>query len=276
MYSETVIEHFSNPQNLHSMRDADAMGSVGDPACGDTIAMFIKVEDNVIQDISCLVFGCCASIATSSMTTVLAKWKTLEEALKITEEDIINALGGLPENKVHCSNLGISALRQAIENYYDAEKRLPRNEILIIGTEPPCPRCALLTNVMTKKIEEIGISASVRHIAYTSIEATDYAEKSGLIAGTAKDVARVCNMKLDTQNISAVINGFRPNTDCEFYEYNKYKWSKDLDAILRPFEERAKDNGIMMTPVIIINGEIKHQGSVPEMSEISSWLNSFK
>lgn len=119
MYSETVIEHFTNPRNLHSMRDADAMGSVGDPACGDTIAMFIKVKDNIIDEISCLVFGCCASIATSSMTTVLAKGKTFEEALKITEDDIVHALGGLPENKVHCSNLGVGALRKAIDNYYE-------------------------------------------------------------------------------------------------------------------------------------------------------------
>ena len=104
------------PQNTHSMPDADVEGSYGDPSCGDYLTVYLKVKDNRIEEISYLVFGCCASIATSSMTSVLAKGKTLEEALNITEEDIIQALDGLPENKVHCSNLGVGALRSAIEN----------------------------------------------------------------------------------------------------------------------------------------------------------------
>lgn len=106
------------PQNAYSMPDAHAEGSVGDPACGDSLTFYLKIEDNHIQEISYLVFGCCGAIATSSMTSVLAKGKSLEKALKITEEDIINALDGLPENKMHCSNLGVSALRKAISNYY--------------------------------------------------------------------------------------------------------------------------------------------------------------
>lgn len=105
------------PQNAYSMPDADAEGSFGDPACGDALTIYIKVKENCIQEISYLVFGCCASIATSSMTSVLAKGKSIDEALRITEEDVINALNGLPENKVHCSNLGVSALHNAIANY---------------------------------------------------------------------------------------------------------------------------------------------------------------
>jgi len=119
MYSEKVMEHFMSPQNAYSMPDANAQGIYGDPSCGDALIIFLKVQDNVIQEISYLVFGCCASIATSSMTSVLAKGKRLDDALKITEEDIIKALDGLPENKVHCSNLGVSALRKAINNYYE-------------------------------------------------------------------------------------------------------------------------------------------------------------
>ena len=107
------------PQNAHSMPDANAEGSYGDPSCGDYLTVYLKVKDNRIEEISYLVFGCCASIATSSMTSVLAKGKTLEEALNITEEDIIQALDGLPENKVHCSNLGVSALHNAINNYLE-------------------------------------------------------------------------------------------------------------------------------------------------------------
>ena len=110
------------PQNAHSMPDANAEGSYGDPSCGDYLTVYLKVKDNRVEEISYLVFGCCASIATSSMTSVLAKGKTLDEALNITEEDIIQALDGLTENKVHCSNLGVSALRNAIENYLNKNR----------------------------------------------------------------------------------------------------------------------------------------------------------
>lgn len=112
------------PQNAYSMPDADAVGEVGDPACGDSIKMFIKINNNYISEISYLVFGCCASIATSSITSVLAKGKTLDEALKITEQEVIDALDGLPEQKIHCSNLGVSALRKAINYYIDKNRDL--------------------------------------------------------------------------------------------------------------------------------------------------------
>jgi nitrogen fixation NifU-like protein len=110
------------PQNAYSMPDADAEGSYGDPSCGDYLTVYLKVKDNRVEESSYLVFGCPASTATSSMTSVLAKGKTLEKALNITEEDIIQALDGLPENKVHCSNLGVSALRNAIENYLNKNR----------------------------------------------------------------------------------------------------------------------------------------------------------
>jgi nitrogen fixation NifU-like protein len=110
------------------MPGADAEGSYGDPSCGDYLTFYIKVENNRITDISYLVFGCSASIATSSMTSVIAKGKSLEEALIISEEDIIEALDGLPEHKVHCSNLGVSALRNAINNYLNTERMENQNE----------------------------------------------------------------------------------------------------------------------------------------------------
>ena len=117
MYSEKVIEHFMCPQNVGSMPDADGEGTVGDPNCGDCLTIYVKVRDEIIIDISFLVFGCTASVATSSMTTVLAKGKNLRIALEITEQDIIDSLGGLPKAKQHCSNLGVGALRKAIQNY---------------------------------------------------------------------------------------------------------------------------------------------------------------
>jgi len=117
-FNENVIDHFMSPRNAGTMPDADAVGSSGDPRCGDALTLYIKVKDNVISEISFLVFGCGAAIATSSMTTVLVKGKTLEEAYQLTDEDITNALGGLPEHKLHCSILGANALKQAVENYH--------------------------------------------------------------------------------------------------------------------------------------------------------------
>jgi len=110
------------------MADADGEGTCGDPACGDSLTIYIKVKDNVIAEISFLVFGCVAAIASSSMTTELAKGKTLEEALKITDTDIADALGGLPAFKMHCSVLGATALKNAIKNYYSRNQIMPGSD----------------------------------------------------------------------------------------------------------------------------------------------------
>lgn len=123
-FTDKVIEHFTSPKNVGSMDDADGIGSFGDLGCGDFLTIYIKVKDNVIVDISFLVFGCVAAIATSSITTELVKGKTLEYALKLTDKDIAEALGGLPENKMHCSVLGASALKGAIEDYYSNVNKL--------------------------------------------------------------------------------------------------------------------------------------------------------
>ncbi len=117
-FTDLVIDHFMCPRNVGSMPDADGEGTCGDPGCSDSLTIYIKVKDNVITDISFLVFGCVAAVASSSMTTELAKGKTLEEALRITNTDIADALGGLPEYKMHCSVLGATALKNAIESYY--------------------------------------------------------------------------------------------------------------------------------------------------------------
>lgn len=117
MYSEMVMQHFTSPQNVGSIPDADGVGSIGEPGCGDNCVIFIKVTENVISDVRFLIFGCGAAIACGSMTTVLSKGKTIQEALKITEQDIIAALDGLPEKKQHCSNLGVAALQSAIHDY---------------------------------------------------------------------------------------------------------------------------------------------------------------
>ncbi|MFC2059205.1 Fe-S cluster assembly scaffold protein NifU [Chloroflexota bacterium] len=117
MYSDLVLEHFANPRNVGSIPDADGVGLVGNPVCGDTMKMFIKVKENLIDDIKFQTFGCGAAIATSSMITEMVKGKTLEEARKITNKAVAEALGGLPPVKMHCSNLAADAVHKAIDDY---------------------------------------------------------------------------------------------------------------------------------------------------------------
>ena len=117
MYSEKVLEHFKNPHNVGELKDADAEGTVGNPVCGDLMTMYIKVKDDRIADIKFKTYGCGAAIATSSMTTELAKGKTVDEALEITRQSVADALEGLPPVKMHCSNLAADALHEAIMDY---------------------------------------------------------------------------------------------------------------------------------------------------------------
>lgn len=122
MYSDKVMEHFRSPRNMGEIKDADGVGTVGNPVCGDMMTIYIKVGNNRLEDIKFKTFGCGAAIATSSMITELAKGKTLEEALKITRKDVADALEGLPTVKMHCSNLASDALKAAIEDYYKKQK----------------------------------------------------------------------------------------------------------------------------------------------------------
>ncbi|MGQ9531254.1 MAG: Fe-S cluster assembly scaffold protein NifU [Desulfotomaculales bacterium] len=117
MYTDIVMEHFQNPRNVGEIPDADGVGQIGNPACGDIIKVFIKVEDGIITDAKFKTFGCAAAIATSSIMTEMAKGKTVEEALRITHRHVAEALGGLPPKKMHCSNLAADALHAAIRDY---------------------------------------------------------------------------------------------------------------------------------------------------------------
>lgn len=117
MYSQKVIEHFMNPKNVGEIPDADGVGIEGNPVCGDMMYLYIKVRDNLIEDIKFKTFGCAAAIAVSSILTEMVKGKTIDEAMKLTKEEIVAELGGLPPQKVHCSVLGLDALKKAIEDY---------------------------------------------------------------------------------------------------------------------------------------------------------------
>ena len=122
IYSDKVMEHFTNPRNVGEIENPDGVGEEGNPICGDVMAFYIKVKNNRLEDVKFKTFGCGAAIAVSSMVSEMAIGKTLDEAMKITPGIVADMLEGLPKNKLHCSNLGAQALHKAIENYRDKKK----------------------------------------------------------------------------------------------------------------------------------------------------------
>ena len=135
MYSEKVMDHFANPRNVGELPDANGVGEVGNPKCGDIMRMYLKIEDNRIADVKFKTFGCGAAIATSSMATELVKGKSLEEALKLTNAAVVEALEGLPPVKIHCSVLAEQAIKAAISDYYT---RLGIDPLPIVGEIRDC------------------------------------------------------------------------------------------------------------------------------------------
>ena len=131
MYSDKVIEHFSNPRNVGEIEDASGSGTVGNPKCGDIMKMDIKVEDGIITDVKFKTFGCGAAIATSSMATEMVKGKSIDEALELTNQAVAEALGGLPPVKMHCSMLAEQAIHAALWDYSQ------KKGITIEGLQPP-------------------------------------------------------------------------------------------------------------------------------------------
>ena len=118
LYSEKVFDHFSNPRNVGEIEDANGVGEVGNARCGDIMKMYLKIEDGIIKDVKFKTFGCGAAIATSSMATEMIKGKPLDEALKLTNKAVVEALDGLPAVKIHCSVLAEQAVKAAISDYY--------------------------------------------------------------------------------------------------------------------------------------------------------------
>ena len=132
MYNDKVIEHYSNPRNVGAIEDALGIGEVGNPVCGDIMKMYLKIENNIIVDVKFKTFGCGAAIATSSISTEMIKGKTIEEALKLSNKDVVNELGGLPPVKLHCSVLAEEAIRNAIADYYRKQGGKTEEEIVAI------------------------------------------------------------------------------------------------------------------------------------------------
>lgn len=150
------------------------------------------------------------------------------------------------------------------------------HQIVIIGTDPPCPRCGLLFNAAAGKVQELNIPAEVVHWTYTDAEAGEFAGSMGLEAGTAKDVAKRINREIDKTELDKLLKEAQPDPGNPYSEYNDCGWSPELDEFLRLFEARAGEAGILMTPVLLINGELKHQGSVPELQQLEEWLLALK
>lgn len=136
LYAETVMDHFTHPRNVGEIPDADGVGEVGNAKCGDIMKMYLKIKDDRIEDVKFETFGCGSAIASSSMATELIKGKTIEEALAVTNKQVVDALGGLPAYKLHCSVLAEESIKAAVKNYYD------RNNIPYDHSKfPDCEHC---------------------------------------------------------------------------------------------------------------------------------------
>lgn len=138
LYSDKVMDHFANPRNVGEIEDADGIGEVGNAKCGDIMKMYIKVDGGVISDVKFKTFGCGAAVATSSMATEMIKGKTIDEALKLTNKAVVEALEGLPPQKLHCSVLAEQAMKSAISDYY---KRQGIDPTPIVGEIGECEAC---------------------------------------------------------------------------------------------------------------------------------------
>ncbi len=138
IYSEKVMDHFTNPRNVGEIENADGIGEVGNAKCGDIMKMYLKIDGNVITDVKFKTFGCGAAVATSSMATELIKGRTIDEALQLTNKAVMEALDGLPAVKVHCSVLAEQAIKSALWNYYEKQGVDPEP---IIGKVPDCEDC---------------------------------------------------------------------------------------------------------------------------------------
>ena len=136
LYTETVMDHFMHPRNVGSIENADGVGEVGNAKCGDIMKMYLKIKDNVIEDVKFETFGCGSAIASSSIATEMIKGKTIDEALAVTNQQVVDALGGLPAHKLHCSVLAEEAIKSAVKDYYD------RNGIAYDHSKfPDCESC---------------------------------------------------------------------------------------------------------------------------------------
>jgi nitrogen fixation NifU-like protein len=144
VYNDLVMDHFMHPRNVGEIENADGVGEEGNPVCGDMMTFYIKVKDDKLEDVKFKTFGCGAAIAVSSIVSEMAKGMTLDEAMKLTPASVAEKLGGLPKNKLHCSNLGAQALHRAIDNYKQKQAQAAGqkyNPMAFEDAEHNCPHC---------------------------------------------------------------------------------------------------------------------------------------
>lgn len=149
MYSEKVVDYYTNPRNVGEIKNASGIGEVGNPICGDVMKIYLKIENEIIKDVKFKTYGCGAAIAASSVTTEIIKGKTIKEALEITNEQVVTELGGLPPIKLHCSVLAEEAIKTAIADYYKKQGVLSEEEIekiCKISKENMCSKCCTVEN----------------------------------------------------------------------------------------------------------------------------------
>ena len=137
LYSEKVMDHFTNPRNVGEMENADGIGEVGNAKCGDIMKIYLKIDNNIITDVKFNTFGCGSAIASSSMATEMIKGKSVDEALELTNKAVVEALDGLPPHKIHCSVLAEEAVKAALKDYYE-KNNIPYDKTLF----PDCDSCA--------------------------------------------------------------------------------------------------------------------------------------
>ncbi|MBN2853707.1 MAG: thioredoxin family protein [Clostridia bacterium] len=146
------------------------------------------------------------------------------------------------------------------------------HKIIVIGTDPPCPRCGILLRAVEEEVKELGIDADVIHMNYTDDEARKIADQLGLIPGTAKDVLRKQNSDFDFNRFSKIKKNYLSEENTEYQKYNSFNWTYELDEFLRPFEKAAKEQGILMTPIMVIDDVLIHMGSVPRLKKLKEIL----
>ena len=146
LYSDKVMDHFKNPRNVGEIPDADGVGEVGNAKCGDIMKMYLKIKDNVIEDVKFETFGCGSAIASSSMATEMIKGKTIEEALAVSNKEVVEALDGLPAHKLHCSVLAEEAIKTAVKDYYD-KNNIPYDH----SRFPDCENCVFRFQLLIRK-----------------------------------------------------------------------------------------------------------------------------
>jgi len=186
LYSNTVMDHFMNPRNVGEIEDPDGIGEVGNPVCGDMMTFMITVKDDHIEDVKFKTFGCGAAIAVSSMVSELAMGKTLDEAMKITNAQVAEELGGLPKNKMHGSNLGADALHDAIEDYRERQKTgepAKKKEVRARVDHESCPYC-------DREIEEAPPICKGCRVAFTRCPAC------GKLVGKKETACTSCGAKI--------------------------------------------------------------------------------